>query len=651
MSFKLALRNIFKSAKQYSLYFVTLIFGVMLFYTFNSLETQSVLLKLNDVGRASFQLVNQVMGIVSIFLAIVLAFLIIYANKYMIRYRSKEFSIYLTLGMPRKKLASMLLVENMMIGFISLIAGLILGVLLSDGLAILTSYMFDIPFNHFRFIFSSGSALKTVGLFIIIYLAMYLFNAMNLKRLSIMTLMKQDRKPERRLRLPLWGYSLIFIFSIALFIIADTMAWNLNPASLSVEQLGVTLIIGMIAVFLFFFSATQLVLFVVKKIPSLYFKKLNPYVFRQMGSEMTTSFVSLSVTCIMIFLAICMLAGGFGVYRAIQQGTKLVTPFDMTVQYFGKEKTADDAIKCDHISLDGVKNSSDLTFRSAKHLYYREFMKKDASDNLKKMYLFSEPIEVQMISEHDYNDYLTMRDEKMVQLQRDEYMAVGNTPQYKKQLDIQHSIHIAGRTLHGTGDYHIQSLYDDSFPNSVLTLVVPNDVAKHFKSMNEVLNLDFKSERAAVAFKKELEQKALEGAWVTRQDIQNDNMAMSMIASYIGMYIGFIFLIASAVVLSIQQLTKSEKEKRQFEILHYIGATHQQCLQALRKQVFIFFACPLLVAMTQAVFAFHFANRLITLLGGILSVQNILMATAIVLLLYIFYFVMTYWNAKRNIQF
>ena len=162
MYFKLAIKNLKKSLKDYTIYFLTLVFGVCIFYTFNSIESQRVMMDLNDMQAAAFQLTDIVMAVASVFISFVLGFLIVYANNYLIKRRKKEFGIYMTLGMENKQLSRLIFVETMLIGFISLVVGIGLGVLLSQGLSIFTAQLFKVNLVNFTFVFSKISFIKKI---------------------------------------------------------------------------------------------------------------------------------------------------------------------------------------------------------------------------------------------------------------------------------------------------------------------------------------------------------------------------------------------------------------------------------------------------------------------------------------------------------
>lgn len=163
--FKLALGNVKKSFKEYTIYFLTLLFGVCIFYTFNSIESQKIMMDIGEYQKSAFEMVGKVMSVASVFIAGVLGFLIVYANNYLIRRRKKELGIYMTLGMENKQLSRLIFVETMLIGFISLVVGIGLGVLLSQGLSIFTAQLFKVNLVNFTFVFSKIAFIKTTVCF------------------------------------------------------------------------------------------------------------------------------------------------------------------------------------------------------------------------------------------------------------------------------------------------------------------------------------------------------------------------------------------------------------------------------------------------------------------------------------------------------
>lgn len=649
MYFKMALRNLKNTTRQYSVYFLTLIFGVILFYTFNSIGAQSVMLKMSEQQAVAFKSVDQIMGIVSIFLAFVLGFLIIYANKYIVKRRAREFSIYLTLGMRRNKLAWMLFIENFVIGVVSLFVGIVGGLFTSQLLAVLTSYMFKIQFNHFHFVFSASSCLKTIGLFLLIYLSVFLFNAFSIRHLSIIDLMKTDQKAEARIKLPNIIYVLLFFCSIALFAWADISVWRLNMATVSISQMTLYIIAGVIGTVLFFFSTTNLLLICVKKMPRLYFRNLNPFVFRQISSEMTTSFVSLSVTCLMIFVSICMLASGFGLNKAMTKGIELATPYEGTIQ---SPVNIYQEMKKNDISLpsEDVKQSEMIVY-SDSDVKARQFAQKGNEKTLNQFYLFDQNQPVPLVSVKQVNESLRLLHKKPIHLKDNQYMMTGTRPEVANKLKLNTSICINGMTLYSKDkEYHIKGLYDTQFSMDPLVLIVSDKALKTAKPNFYYLNLSFKNKKIKNDAIKKFEQSSFMGDILTRQMVVEQASMLGALASYLGIYIGLIFLMASAVLLAIQQLTKSDQDKKRYQLLAEIGATRRQRLSALRIQMMIFFGFPLVLALFHSIFGLHYAAGVVSTIGHAAALPSILFAVAMIAIIYVGYFVLTYLNAKRNIE-
>src|SRR5574344_1248288 len=182
MLFKLAIKNIHKSFKDYAIYFFTLVFAVAMFYTFNSLDAQTSMTTLNESNITTIKSIIDILKYLSIFISIVLGFLIVYANNFLIKRRKKEFGLYLTLGMSKRKVSMILVIETLLIGIISLAVGLLLGVFLSQFLSIFTAKLFEADMNTYKFIFSYSALIKTIIYFGIIFIFVMIFNVITLSK-------------------------------------------------------------------------------------------------------------------------------------------------------------------------------------------------------------------------------------------------------------------------------------------------------------------------------------------------------------------------------------------------------------------------------------------------------------------------------------
>ena len=165
MLFKLSFENMKKSFKDYAIYFLTLVLGVAIFYMFNSLDSQEAMLNVSQSSREMIQLMVSMLGMVSVFVAVILGLLIVYANNFLINRRKKEFGIYMTLGMGKTQISKIILIETILIGIISLGIGIVMGVFASQLMSVLVSKLFEADMSEFTFVFSRKCMYKNICIF------------------------------------------------------------------------------------------------------------------------------------------------------------------------------------------------------------------------------------------------------------------------------------------------------------------------------------------------------------------------------------------------------------------------------------------------------------------------------------------------------
>ena len=256
---KLAIRNIKRSFKDYSIYFLTLVFGVAIFYTFNSIESQTIMMNLSEAEKSAFEMVNVVMSVASVFISAILGFLIIYASNYLIKRRKKEFGIYMTLGMEKGTLSKILFIETLCIGILSLIVGLVVGTLLSQGLSIFTAKLFQVDIVRFKFVFSKSAFIKTLVCFAIIYLIVLLFNSNVIRKVKLIDLLNAAKKNQDIKVRNLWLSVVIFIISITLLGGAYYYVLKMGVAIIT-SSLFIIVAMGALGTFLFFFALSGFLL-------------------------------------------------------------------------------------------------------------------------------------------------------------------------------------------------------------------------------------------------------------------------------------------------------------------------------------------------------------------------------------------------------
>ena len=405
-----------RSFKDYTIYFLTLIFAVCLFYVFNSIESQKAMLDLDEINEGAFKAVSHIMGIASVFITFILAFLVIYANNYLVKRRKKELGIYMILGMEKNNISKILFIETLLVGIISLAIGLVLGVFMSQGLSILTAKMFEVNLKSFKFIFSSSACLKAIIAFGGIYILVALFNTTSVKRIKLIDLLTASKKNESIKVKKLLTSVILFIISVICIGSAYFIMLKYGMAKLDYKIL-VSVVLGAVGTLLFFMSLSGFLLKVVQSNKKIYLKELNMFLLRQINSKINTTFISMTFICLMLFISICTLSGGLLINRALNKDIKDLTPYNVSIYSFN----GDDF-------LASLKNNNfDFNKYTDKYHYYNIYtdnfkysglLDDDSIEKGKDYYPVASDQAIPIMKLSDFNKELSMMGEEYYNLRK-----------------------------------------------------------------------------------------------------------------------------------------------------------------------------------------------------------------------------------------
>ena len=351
MLFKLSIKNIKKSFKDYAIYFLTLVLGVAIFYVFNALDSQEAMLQLTETEKEIISLMNEFLSGVSILVAVILGFLIIYASRFLVKRRKKEFGIYLTLGMGKRQVSKILLMETLIIGFISLAVGLGLGIIASQFMSIVVAKLFEADMSRFEFVFSQTAMLKTVMYYAIIYLIVMVFNVFAVTKYKLIDLLNAAKKGEKIKTRNLTISLILFIISVGILGFAYYLATQRLD---SLDLFGLSILLGIIGTFLLFFSMSGFILKLVQSNKRLYLKGLNIFTLRQINSKVNTTVFSMSIICLLLFFTITIFSSAWSINVSLKNDLVYGTPADIVIASYAEE-TKD--VKAD--ILDKVGYSTD----------------------------------------------------------------------------------------------------------------------------------------------------------------------------------------------------------------------------------------------------------------------------------------------------
>lgn len=655
---KLAIRNIKRSFKDYSIYFLTLVFGVAIFYTFNSIESQTIMMNLSEAEKSAFEMVNVVMSVASVFISAILGFLIIYASNYLIKRRKKEFGIYMTLGMEKGTLSKILFIETLCIGILSLIVGLVVGTLLSQGLSIFTAKLFQVDIVRFKFVFSKSAFIKTLVCFAIIYLIVLLFNSNVIRKVKLIDLLNAAKKNQDIKVRNLWLSVVIFIISITLLGGAYYYVLKMGVAIIT-SSLFIIVALGVLGTFLFFFALSGFLLKVMQSNKNKYFKNLNMFILRQINSKINTTFISMTFICLMLFVSICTLSGGLGINKSINQGLKYLSQFDASFwNYQGLD--IKEELMNKGIDLDSIANSYSEYKLYDNDYSYRDFLTEEAINKTKKYYpVFSnENIPVMKVSE--FNSVMEMIGKEQVKLADDKYMVCSDVKDFKKYImeatKNNTEIVVNGEKLLPAQIESIEvTTYNQMIENNLCTFIVNDEVLNGVEPYNSYLNINYKNsegdEYLASKFRENNIDDSVYVYYLTKQDLLANSAGFGTMISYLAIYIGSVFLIASAAVLALQQLSEAADNIDRYALLRKIGVDEEMINRSILVQIAIYFMIPLSLAIVHSIVGLKISSDIVSVFGDGSIMNYIIVTMIIMIIIYGGYFIAAYNGAKKMLKY
>ena len=663
---KIAINNVKKSFKDYTIYFLTIAFAVCIFYSFNSIESQKALLDMNKNQAEYMSLVTTLISYVSVFVSFILGGLILYANNFLIKKRKKELGIYMTLGMSKRKISKILLSETLIVGVLSLIAGLLLGLVVSQGLSLFTAKLFDVGMTEFKFIISSSAILKTVLYFALIFGVLMIFNTRIIAKYKLIDMLTAARKSEDiKIKNPIIS-SIIFISGI---IILGTAYYLVTKSGLNPDKLGfkLSIVFGIIGTAGFFYGIAGFLLGVIQRSKNIYLKKLNIFVTRQISSKVKTNFVSMTVISLMLFITIVLLSTGLSFKSALEKG--IVVPFDASVKLFtdeeNKYKSMEDVFKAINYDFNGKEpifiNGYIIDGIDAnmilKDYAVGEFKK--SLDNGKHRWEYIDAIKIS-----DYNKIRSLYGEEPLSINDNEILVTSNFTEAKDSVKnfIKNSpqVSIAGKEYKvANKEYLNEAVYNSELADNVLTIIVPDD----FKDMTlnaAYMNMNYKNPNDPAeeedmnslfdSFRRYDEIYDLPMIRATKSQVYEASKGLTTMILYIGLYLGVVFLISSAAVLALQQLSEASDSSDRYKALKKIGATEKMINKTIFTQTAIYFAMPLILAIVSSIVGISVVNKFIALYGKPNIGPTALLTLGILVIVYGGYFYVTYAGYKSIVK-
>lgn len=683
MLFKLSIKNITKSIKDYAIYFFTLVLGVAIFYVFNAIDSQTVMLNVSSSTSEIIRLMTTILGGVSVFVSFILGFLIIYASRFLIKRRNKEFGIYLTLGMSKRKISLILFFETLIIGVISLGVGLALGIVLSQLMSILVANMFEADLTKFQFTFSSSAALKTLLYFSIMYLIVMIFNTIIVNKCKLIDLLHGNKKSEKvKLKNPIIC-TIVFIIAVialsyAYYLVTD--GFGTSPLMNTISGILIPIALGCVSTFLIFWSLSGLILKIVMHLKKYYYKGLNSFTIRQISSKINTTVFSMTIICLMLFFTICIFSSALSIKNSLSGNLKDLAPVD--IQFSKLQQLSDE--EEESFSKDIIEDYNTTVKDTLQRLDVYKYLKEvvdintyrveeitlkdsfgDQIEQIGKDYpLLAYQDKETLIKLSDYNRLAKLYNKKELTLKDNEYVIIAN---YKMMADIR-NIALKNNTkltINSKNYYPKYQECQDGFielsgsATNTGVIILPDNALESIPPYKNILAANY---QAGTKEEKENVEDIVSTiinnhfnkdtllSYNTKIDIYASSIGLGAMVTFVGLYLGIIFLISSAAILALKELSESTDNKERFNMLRKIGTDEKMINKALFNQIAVFFLFPLLLAIIHSIFGIEFANYILKTMGTESLLSSIILTAVFLVVIYGGYFLVTYYCSKTIIK-
>lgn len=532
---KLAWGNVRRAGKDYLVYLLTLTLAVTVFYSFNTISVQADIV-LQEEGLP--ELLGSIMGGLTMFLAVVMGFLMVYANNFIMKRRKKEFGLYQVLGMSRGQVSRVMALETAIVSGAALVLGIGLGVGVSQLMTFFTASLFKTQIGDFHFFFSTQALMLTVGCLVAIFLVTLVFNLGVVRRAKVIDLMSAGRKNESiKTRNPIISAALFILGAVMIGVayyrlLRDGLPVDAAPSEYDAAFIQFALTTGIVVAgtILFFFGLSGFLLKVLQSARGLYWRGLNMFTLRQLAAKVNTVSFSMAVISLILFLAITSVTGGMSIANVMNTSVErsVIADYSRAVIYYGQDMLNEPGLAQEReqegypvaklpeqavdILAESAKNTVDPDGKDARPFdlagILGKYVQVDVYDSrpvgeelpLVSLNMLAEAVNMPLpkgtdtsnanmmgltvTSESAYNRYLDFRGMDRIDLGKDGYLILsdlGDSVNRIYNADLREGVilELGGRTLRPAAESvnaDASSLFNSSMGSNSGTVVVPDEV-------------------------------------------------------------------------------------------------------------------------------------------------------------------------------
>ena len=653
---KLALRNVKRSSRDYIIYLITITIAFSLMFAMNLVSWSDAIVEIYDTMNDSFKNIVIFINVIVVF---VICFLINYTTRFMFSKRSKEFGTYMLLGIKKKKISRLFLLENILFGIMALIFSIPIGFIFSQFISLFLVKVMELPqsiFIEFNFM----SVILLLLYFFLIYFFVLLLAYRRMKKINIYNLLYLEKQNEEKVTKTKRSRNLLFVVSVLIgvgaYVFLNSTFTNdiiMNQSLLTYAIIGILLFI--ISIYGVMFSLSDFLLSVVLKNKKIKYSKDNLFVARTFSSKARTMGMTLGTLGVLIMFTLLFLNFSSLNKASYDYINETTSPFDVSA-FFETEEP-----------LSKVYNTVSKNYEIVDSVKYNVYM--DKNSNIEKLlpaYDYkSEPYD-KIIKISDYNHLLKMKGKNEIALSNDEYILVYDVGETSlanensiKTITLSNGITLKQKSA-------TTELYFSGLTNADYAIVVPDEAVNRLDIYEYFISIDTKEETTSELEKSlvedlqsdlcEKDEEGREFCYTYRINIRGTTLEegniSSAIVTAISVYMSFIFSAIVGTILAIQTLSDSAKYKYRYTVLKRLGVKDANLYKTIRKQLYILFGVP---AIYPIMISFGFIYLLNRVYKAILPSPTFYLncfgiSILIFMMIYAIYFTATYFGFKRNID-
>ena len=647
---KFALNNLVKNKRFILPYILSTIFTIASFYILTSLSLGKNLDKLPQGISAT----KQVLGFGVIVIAIFSAIFLFYTYSFLIKRRVREFGLYSVLGMTKKQIARILILETIFIGVLTLVFGLAFG-LLFDKLMLLVLLKLFTAGVSFGFVITPIAVFLTILLFGGIFFLLLIYTVIKISRLKIVALLKEEnngeREPKARFILAILGLGLTGYG----YYLAQTIQ---NPIK-AITMFFVAVLAVIFGTYLIFMAVSITVLKLMKNNKTFYYKPKNFISVSGLLYRMKRNAVGLANICILSTMVLVTMGTTSALYAGSEEAYNTRFPRDIIINGYRstegklaeieknvKKATQDagvevkDLVSYNMLNVVGHLNGTEIN-------YVSEFT--GSFDKIKSIVVL-ELKDYNKVSKEqktlNTGETLLFIDKKG-KYEANEITVQGVNLKIKEKLtDFPGALGTAAANIMDTYYVVVKDNADVKKIESALKkkLNISDGEGEIFNYVG--LNISDKSKEAKVI--ENFKQLEKEGNINIEGKAENETNFKGFYASFlfIGVFISMIFVVSQVVIMYYKQISEGYEDKGKFGIMRKVGLTDKQIKQSIRSQVLLIFFAPLAVATLHTVVAYPFIEKILKLF---LATNNnvFLIALAVTIAVFAVFYLIVYLITSR----